>query len=99
MAEGAEAKQIVTKKLLEIFDGAFEYGKELRIPMTEGGEQVQIKVTLTCAKENVVCGSDNAIPGDFPTPFKAVTPERDTPVATDADERAKVAAMLRKLGM
>ena len=99
MAKGAEAKQIVTKKLLEMFDSAFEYGKELRIPMTEGGEQVQIKVTLTCAKENVACGADNAIPGDFPTPFKEVTPERDTPVAPNADEKAKVAEMLRKLGM
>lgn len=99
MAKGAEAKQIVTKKILEAFDGAFEYGKELRIPMTEGGEQVQIKVTLTCAKENVACGADNAIPGDFPTPFKEVTPERTEPVAPTSEEKAAVAEMLRKLGL
>ena len=99
MAKGTLSKEIVAKKILETFEGAFEYGKELRIPLIEGGEQVQIKVTLTCAKENVECGADNATPGDFPTPFKAVTPERTEPIAPTADEKANVAALLRSLGL
>ena len=62
MAKGAEAKQIITKKILETFEGSFQYDKEIRIPIVENGEVVQIKVTLTCAKVNVENGSDNALP-------------------------------------
>ena len=65
MARGAVAKAEVLKKIQNSFEGAFLYndGKELRIPMMEDGEQVQIKVALTCAKDNVEPGQDNAIPG------------------------------------
>ena len=65
MAKGTESKSIIISKLLETFPGSFLYndGKELRIPMNENGEQVQIKVALTCAKVNVESGDDIAIPG------------------------------------
>ena len=52
-AKGTEAKSAISEKILDIFPNAFEYGKELRIPYEENGEEVQIKVTLTCAKVNV----------------------------------------------
>ena len=55
MAKGAVAKEQIFAKMLEMFDGSFMYngGKELRIPWDENGDEVQIKVALTCAKENV----------------------------------------------
>lgn len=55
MAKGNLAKQEITKKILEVFDGAFtcDGGKEIRIPFTEEGNDIQIKITLTCAKVNV----------------------------------------------
>lgn len=59
MAKGAEEKQIVIDKIKEVFPEAFEYDKVIRIPIGE----VQIKVALTCAKDNVEPGDDNAIPG------------------------------------
>lgn len=101
MAKGAEAKAKVFKQILEAFPGSFAYndGKEIRIPMAEGAEIVQIKVALTCAKENVECGADTALPGDFPAPKAAPTPERTEPVAQTAEEKATVSAMLRKLGL
>lgn len=55
--KGAEAKAEITKKLLETFEGSFLYngGKEIRIPFNEAeAGDVQIKITLTCAKENVM---------------------------------------------
>lgn len=52
-AKGTEAKAEITKKILENFNGAFAYEKEIRIPYEENGETVQIKITLTCAKVNV----------------------------------------------
>lgn len=66
MAKGQESKQVIISQLLEQFEGSFLYndGKEVRIPMTEDGAEVQIKVTLTCAKTNVEPGSDSVLPGE-----------------------------------
>ena len=52
MARGAEAKKIVIDKLLKTFENSFLYndGKEIRIPIEENGEIIQIKVALTAAK-------------------------------------------------
>ena len=58
MAKGAIAKGEVIAKIKEVFPEAFEYGKELRIPLEEDGQRVEIKVALTCAKTNV--GGDGA---------------------------------------
>lgn len=55
MAKGSQSKEIIKNKILEIFEGSFLYDneKEIRIPMVENGEEIEIKVTLTCAKVNV----------------------------------------------
>lgn len=60
MARGQAEKSEVLKKILEIFPNSFEYEKSIRIPIND----VQIKVQLTCAKDNVESGSDHAIPTD-----------------------------------
>ena len=62
-ARGSIAKEEVMNKILATFPGAFKYEKELRIPMMENGEELQIKVTLTAAKNMVAAGGDTAIPG------------------------------------
>lgn len=49
---GSEEKQIIIDKILETFEGSFMNDKELRIPIGE----VQIKVALTCAKDNIDAG-------------------------------------------
>ena len=98
--KGAIAKQEVQKKILEVFPNAFTYDKEIRVPMLENGEEVQIKVVLTAAKVNVSNGADTALPGDFPAPVNApVTPAATQPVEPTADEKANVAALLKKLGL
>lgn len=102
MARGAQAKSEVMTKILATFAGSFTYndGKEIRIPCSEAGEMVQIKVTLTCAKENVEIGADNAMPGDFPAPkITAPTPERLEPVKPSEAEKQAVADLLRSLGL
>ena len=58
-ARGTEEKQIVIDKIKEVFPDAFEYDKIIRIPVGD----VQIKVALTCAKDNVEPGGDNILPG------------------------------------
>lgn len=101
MARGAEAKSKVSQQILAAFPGSFLYNeKEIRIPMSDGAEVVQIKVALTCAKENVEVGADNAMPGDFPAPkMTAPTPERTAPVQPTEAEKANVAALLKSLGL
>lgn len=51
--KGQVVKQQIADKILSTFEGAFVYGKEIRIPVRENGEMVQIKVALTAAKECV----------------------------------------------
>lgn len=59
MARGQEEKLIVINKIKEVFPEAFEYDKVIRIPIGD----VQIKVALTAAKDNVEPGGDTAVPG------------------------------------
>ena len=63
MAKGSQAKAEITQKILECFENSFTYDKEIRIPIMENGELVQIKCTLTCAKVNVENGGDTVVPG------------------------------------
>ena len=53
MAKGQSSKEIITKKILETFEGSFINEKEIRIPIVENGEPIEIKVALTCAKVNI----------------------------------------------
>jgi hypothetical protein len=98
--KGAAAKAEITSKILAAFPGSFQYDKEIRVPVMENGEEVQIKVVLTAAKVNVANGADTALPGDFPAPVNApVTPEKSGPIEPTAEEKANVSALLRKLGL
>lgn len=63
MAKGQISKQEVTKKILETFKGSFIYDKEIRIPLIEDNEVVQLKCTLTCAKTNVEPNGESQISG------------------------------------
>ena len=102
MAKGQQLKKEIQNKILEAFPGSFLYNdaKEIRICGTEGGELLQIKCVLTCAKENVEVGADSAIPGDFPAPkMTAPTPQSNTPVQPTEDEKQKVADLLKSLGL
>ena len=100
MAKGSLSKEKVTKKILEVFDGSFMYGtKEIRIPMTENGERVEIKVALTCAKTNV--GGD-AEPSAFASPEAPATktiPVFTTLTAPTDEEKQNIQDLMNKLGI
>lgn len=107
MAKGALAKEEIGAKILEVFDGAFYYnnGKELRIPWNENGVPVQIKIAMTCAKENVsvdvdgeeivktaaAVAKEEALTSNFPAPRKNVEPT--------AEEKKNVEDLLAALGL
>lgn len=101
MAKGAEEKQIVIDKIKEVFPEAFEYDKTIRIPIGD----VQIKVALTCAKDNVEPGGDVAVPGVKAT--KVTITEGAEPVFEDvsaavepsAEELNAVSNLMESLGL
>ena len=86
-ARGSESKNIITAKLLETFAGSFIYDKNIIIPMVENGENLQIKIALTCAKTNVESGMDNAIPGT--TASTIITPKIDNHGVAEVTEEEK----------
>ena len=108
MARGTESKSYITKKILETFEGSFLYndGKEIRIPLKEDGEIVQIKVTLTCAKTNV--SAEDSTPAEFKAAPAAdnelnfedsqisLTPAT---VNTTPEERANIARLVEKFNI
>ena len=96
MAKGSIAKEAITQKILDTFEGSFVYGKEIRVPYSEDGNRVEIKVTLTCAKENVG-GNDN----DFI--IKQEDAENMVAKAVSAiptaEEKANIATLMERLGL
>lgn len=96
-ARGAWSKEQVWNKILETFPGSFVNEKEIRVPMIENGERIEIKVTLTAAKTNVgeekaetVASSDNG----------GSVEEKPVEVAApSAEEKAQVSNLLAKLGL
>lgn len=106
MAKGALAKEQIGAKILEVFEGAFYYnnGKELRIPWDENGVPVQIKIAMTCAKDNVnidvdgeeivkpaAVAKEEAPVSNFPAPRKNVEPTEE--------EKKNIEDLLAALGL
>lgn len=97
MARGAASKQIVIDKILSTFDGAFLYngGKEIRIPIQENGEIIQIKCVLTASKTNVEADGGASTSAtlnpiaDNTMPFAEITKE----------EAAQVDNIIERLGL
>ena len=92
-ARGAIAKQEITQKLFEMFPYAFEYGnKEIRIPWKEDGNEVEIKITMTCAKTNVRETLDNDAAGATESSGSGLSEPTQ-------EEMSQVAALMDRLGL
>ena len=94
-AKGTESKGIIFNKLKEIYPNSFweDENKILRIPMNEGGNPIEIKVTLTAAKN--ILGS-GAVESAFPT---ASEPVVEKPVEMTEEEKENVATLLASLNL
>jgi hypothetical protein len=103
-ARGSISKENIKNKILETFKGSFlwDNDKEIRIPVLENGEPVQIKVTLTCAKTNVENDENDGGVAVFSETkaASASTPVTKTSVAEPtAEEKQAVADLCAKLGL
>ena len=92
---GSWSKGIVKEKILETFKDSFENGSEIRIPLYENGDRIEIKVTLTAAKTNV--GGDAANEAVQGTEAAVSAPTEVLPPSEE--EKAQVNNLLAKLGL
>ena len=112
MAKGQAAKQEAFAKMLEMFPDSFLYNdnKELRINTTEDGNDIQLKVVITCAKTPVSAGEENAIPGASFPESKATTEAKVAGLSADGaateqvveateDEKQKISNLMAELGI
>ena len=93
-AKGTESKAKITEKILEVFSNSFINDKEIRIPMIENGERVEIKCTLVCAKTNV--GSDDM---DMRESAKATSDQSPANLEITEEEKKEVVSLIDKLGL
>lgn len=103
MARGASSKEQVMAGILAAFPGSFKYDKEIRIPMNEDGEIIQIKCVLTAAKVNVENGSDTVVPGTVTATKTVAASVNPAPTGfinePTAEEKQAVADLVSKLGL
>lgn len=102
MARGAESKALATDIILKSFPGSFVYEKEIRLPYTENGEDIQLKCVLTCAKVNVEKDGENAIPGEDSKGEQsfATVEQEDKPKATvTQEEKDNIRNLMNALGL
>jgi len=89
MAKGADSKEKVKQQILEMFNGSFINDKEIRIPMVENGEQIEIKIVITCAKEVIGGGQAIAVPEATVTAFPISQAPAKVEVTQEEKERLK----------
>ena len=99
-ARGAESKAKIIEKILTTFENSFQYDKEVRIPMYENGELIQIKLTLTAAKTNV----ENEMKSSFPIvgDNKNDSNEKNitsSPAEPTEEEKQTLEDLMSKLGL
>lgn len=100
MAKGSKSKEIITKKILETFSNSFQYDKEIRIPMLEDGELVQIKCVLTCAKSNVTEGGETILPGEQDNVINFEDKKNDnTPTNLTQEEKNNISRLAKILNL
>lgn len=106
-ARGSVAKENVIKKLAQAFGNDFigENDKKVFLWANDGGERVQIALTLTCPKTfidapNAAAPSENLGDWDFrdeaPKPAAATKAE---PAVITEQETENIANLLKKLGL
>ena len=98
MARGNIAKEKVTKKIIEVFGKDFitETDKKLYLWADDGGEKVQIAISMTCPKNPVgevpiMTASDSA--------FEVSATPAPTNVEITAEETETLEALMKKLGL
>jgi hypothetical protein len=100
-AKGTESKNIIFAKLQEVFPESFweDQGKILRVPLDENGTRVEIKVTLTAAKNNL---KGDAVESAFEAAPSSIVTEnvsKNSVLEPTEEEKENVAKLIASLGL
>ena len=104
MAKGDNAKKQVVEKMRAAFGENWigEYSKKYYVWAQEGGEKIQVAISLTCPKTPVEI-SNTPITGDFnfedDAPAAVVPSGSFRPAEITDEERARVVDLMKKLGL
>ena len=107
MAKGSNAKVIVENKIKEAFGNDFigVADKKIYVWADDGGERVQIAISMTCPKTGIAGGDPIAAtdndPGDwnFEDSPSGVTVTPFEPAEVSAEEQAKINDLMTRLGL
>ena len=107
MAKGSNAKVIVENKIKEAFGNDFigVADKKIYVWADDGGERVQIAISMTCPKTGIAGGDPIAAtdndPGDwnFEDSSSGVTATPFEPAEVSAEEQAKINDLMTRLGL
>lgn len=103
MAKGSEAKKVVVEKIKQVF-GADYIGEESSkhyVWANDGGEKVQIAISLTCPKNPIGTVDMSSAFGDG-LDFEAepvVAQTKFEPAEITQEEKDTLAEMLKRLGL
>lgn len=107
MAKGAVAKEGVIKKIASAFGNNFigEFDKKIYVWENDGGEMVQIAISLTCPKNPIQVDTTVSTDGgdwdfsDNPKVNTTVAVVNAGPAEITEDEKENIAALMAKLGL
>ena len=100
-ARGTESKNIIFNKLQEMFPNSFweDENKILRIPLDENGARVEVKVTLTAAKNNLGGETIESAFDASPVVKNSETIKEKTVLEPTQEEKDNVAKLIASLGL
>ena len=106
-AKGTLAKENVIKKIASAFGADFigEFDKKVYLMVDDGGEKVQIAVSLTCPKNPIqvdvaaIADDGNWDFSDTPKVNTTVAVVSAAPAEISEEEKENLAALMAKLGL
>lgn len=107
MARGANAKVEVQQKIASVFGDNFigEYDKKIYVWANDGGEMVQIAISLTCPKNPIQVDTSISTDGgdwdfsDNPKVNTTIAVMNAAPAEITDEEKANIAELLVKLNL
>lgn len=102
MARGAQAKTIVEQKIKEAFGSDYVgiFDKKIYVKADDGGETVQIAISLTCPKNMVgEVNLGNVAGRDFSGDNTIIAPVEAKPAEITKEEEDNIADLIAALGL
>lgn len=105
MARGAEAKEKIARKLAKAFgeDWIGEYEKKYYVWSNEGGERIQVAISMTCPKVPIEVASQVDTSGDWDwgdsTKAQSIAVNNVAPAEITDEELNNVKVLLERLGL